>query len=435
MLQIFSTREISIFIWLSVLVIYVLFDKKFRESVTKILGNKIFIFGIATLLINTIIIVLILKKLSFWEIGFIKDTSFWFLFTAIGIFFNIQDAKNVTFFSNIIRENIKAIVVLEFVINFYTFPLFIELALFPIIFLTSTSQLLIEKDSSQTKVNSCLVKLLAFIGLFLIIFSFYKTIVDYKNFFSLVNLKTFILPLILTILSLPFFYILALYINYESYIKIVKNSHRKEKPSIVKTLIKDTFIYANINLDKLYRIRKYQGSFNSSKDSPADFIKNVSRKHKYVIGNTAKIKAFNDTKRVIECLSQNGIGKLDEWHKSYSGDDYYLSMTGYFQFGNDDISKIPNSLAYYLIGEETYIKQLELVLDIGFQQNRNEAIDKFIDVINRTFECLLIQKPNYLDESIKISHTYQNEFETYSIVIDYDKYEKMEKYVLRISTK
>ncbi len=134
-------------------------------------------------------------------------------------------------------------------------------------------------------------------------------------------------------------------------------------------------------------------------------------------------------------MSQNGIGKLDEWHKSYSGDDYYLSMTGYFQFGNDDISKIPNSLAYYLIGEETYIKQLELVLDIGFQQNRNEAIDKFIDVINRTFECLLIQKPNYLDESIKISHTYQNEFETYSIVIDYDKYEKMEKYVLRISTK
>ena len=255
MLQIFSTREISIFIWLSVLVIYVLFDKKFRESVTKILGNKIFIFGIATLLINTIIIVLILKKLSFWEIGFIKDTSFWFLFTAIGIFFNIQDAKNVTFFSNIIRENIKAIVVLEFVINFYTFPLFIELALFPIIFLTSTSQLLIEKDSSQTKVNSCLVKLLAFIGLFLIIFSFYKTIVDYKNFFSLVNLKTFILPLILTILSLPFFYILALYINYESYIKIVKNSHRKEKPSIVKTLIKDTFIYANSSVALIFSTR------------------------------------------------------------------------------------------------------------------------------------------------------------------------------------
>lgn len=144
---------------------------------------------------------------------------------------------------------------------------------------------------------------------------------------------------------------------------------------------------------------------------------------------------FNNTQKVIKNLSNNGIGKLDEWHKSYGGDDCYLSMTNYYQFGTDDITQIPNSLAYYLTGEEMYIKQLEIVLDKGYQQDKLKAIEKFIDIIKLTFDCLQIPTPTDLLESIIANKNYQRECDTHEITMIYEKFERIEKYQLSIITK
>lgn len=436
--QTFSTREIATFIWLSVLTIYVLWSKNVRDSVIeaiKSLGHRFFIIGLLSLSIYTLLSVFILQKLSCWDTILIKDTLFWFLFTAVSIFFSVHKAKDVTFFTNILKDNLKVIVVFEFLINLYTFPLLIELLLFPIIVLTSFPQGTTEEDSTKQKVNSCFEKLLSLIGLSMILFSIYKSVMDYESFFSVSNLRTFLLPFLLTILSLPYFYMLALYISYESYITVVKHLHRYENPKGVKDFIKATFKYANINLNTLSRIWKYQSLFNASEDDPFEYVKRVSQSPKYIIGNTAKLRTFNDIQRVIKSLSNNGIGKLDEWHKSYSGDDCYLSMTGYYQFGCGNITKIQNSLVYYLTGEETYIKQLDIELCVGYQQNKRDAITKFIDIIKQTFDSLMISIPDDLIESIFTDKKYQRECDTHNIILDYEKLERMEKYFLSIITK
>lgn len=292
-----------------------------------------------------------------------------------------------------------------------------------------------DNDREKIKLNSCLNIILSLIVICMLLFSIYKSIVNYEYFFSVSTLKSFLLPIILTLLSLPYYYGIVLYMRYESFIVVVKHTHRYENPLGVKDFIKATIKYANININTLGRIWKYQALFNASKDNAFDYVKKISQKPKYIIGDTAKLKIFNDIQRVIKFLSNNGIGKLDDWHKSYSGDDCYLSMTGYHQFGSDDITQIPNSLAYYLIGEEMYIKQLDLVLDIGYQQNKKEALMKFIDVIKLTFDSLMIPPPNDMINAIFKDGDYQKEYQTHSIIINYEKFERIEKYQLSIVTK
>ncbi len=121
------------------------------------------------------------------------------------------------------------------------------------------------------------------------------------------------------------------------------------------------------------------------KENPDEYIKRVAKKPKYIISDKAKLLKFNDIQTVINLLSEIGIGKLDEWHKSYAGDDCYLSMTNYHKFGIDDITKIPNTLALYLTGEETHINQLEVILDVGYEQDKDQAIETFTEVLRQIF--------------------------------------------------
>lgn len=437
-IQIFTTREISTFIWLIVISIFMVYNKNIRQcliGIIKAFGNRFIVVGVIYLITYTLLNIDLLVRVSYWEISMLKDTLFWFLFSGLIIFFSLYKAREVLYFSNLLKNNIKAVIIFEFIANLYTFNLFVELLIFPIIAFASIIEGYARKEPNLEKISLSLGKILTLIGFSMILFTVYKTVSDYNNFFSILNLKTFLLPIILTVLSLPYFYGLTLYMRYENFITVVKHTHRNENPTIINNLIKATFKYANLNINTLGRIWKYQINFNPLKDNPYNFIKTVSKKPKHHIANTAKLKMFNNIQSVIKTLSKNGIGKLDEWHKSYSGDEYYISMTNYYQFGSEDITQIPNSLAYYLTGEELYIKELELVLDIGYQQDKSKALEKFINVIELTFNCLLIPTPIDLTESIILNKKFERECNTNKIKVSYEKFVRIEQYKLNIITK
>ena len=407
-------------------------------GVIKAFFDKKLILPYSSLLLYILLIAFLLSRIGLWDMSLLKDTCIWVLFSGIVLFMNINKAENASYFSKIVKDNIRVVAIWEFAFNFYTFSLIWELVLIPVIFLFSSIQVFAEhsskKNSEHEKVVTLCKTILGVIGLSAICYVTYKTIVEYDLLFSFANLKSFLLPVFLTILTLPYFYGLALYINYDSFITIVKHLHRNENPSVSRGIIKATFKYANINLSTLKRIWKYQVHFNSSKDTPDKFIKEAARKPKYVISNVTKLKIFNDIQKVIEKLSNIGIGELSEWLKSYAGDDCYLSMTNYYQFGSDDITKIPNTLAFYLTGEETYIKQLDIVLYVGFQQNKDKALEKFAEVLELVFSNLSILMPNDLPESILANKEYLKQDDSHRVSLTYEKFERIENYTLSITT-
>ncbi|MFH7015860.1 hypothetical protein [Flavobacterium sp. FlaQc-47] len=120
---------------------------------------------------------------------------------------------------------------------------------------------LISENKDQYKPVFKLTKgIIALIGLFYVIFAIYKFIFYNENILSVHNLNALVLPILLTVLSIPFFYFLSLYSNYERLFLRVKfmnkdfEIQRKLKLQILKK--------ANVNLDALKKIDENLTGFN-----------------------------------------------------------------------------------------------------------------------------------------------------------------------------
>lgn len=264
-IDIFTTRELAFLIWLTIFcisIIFVEFTRKSFPSIIKSFFVKSIISIITLLTIYVFVSVVLLKLLTLWDTSLVKDTIFWFFGFAIVTLFNIPKAKEKGFFKSIILDSFKWTIFIEFLINFYTFSLTTELILLPLLLFITMTQTYSKSDPENENVTRFLTNIMTLIGLGILMYVLYKTITDYKIVFTKNNFYTFLLPLFLTILILPFFYFVALYMRYEElfvhadFLSNDKEKCRKLKLEILKTaklnLEKVTTINVNINKFDFY---------------------------------------------------------------------------------------------------------------------------------------------------------------------------------------
>ena len=109
-----------------------------------------------------------------------------------------------------------------------------------------------KKQSDYTQIINIIKNILSFIGICFVLYAFYKTVIDYKEIFSIHSIKELLLPLVLTTLYIPFLYLLALYINYEElFVRIGFNTDDKNSKRKLK---KEIFRVAKFNLNKLDKL-------------------------------------------------------------------------------------------------------------------------------------------------------------------------------------
>jgi hypothetical protein len=217
--KIFNNREIATVIWVFVLFFLLLIKKDIRASflnfIKALFQRKILIILFLITLYFTAITT-ILYYIKFWNITLLKDSIEWLLFTGILICFNAITAnKDEKFFRTIIKENINLIIILEFIINTYTFPLLVELLLIPLLTIIILSGEVAKTNPKHKPVEKLMNNLQIILGMIILFSVIYKTIADFANFWNISTLKSFLLPPILTILFLPFTYLFVLYSRYE----------------------------------------------------------------------------------------------------------------------------------------------------------------------------------------------------------------------------
>lgn len=263
LLTIFSTRELSILIWISIGLIAIMFSSKMREGlggVLKILFGTTILAILTALIVYVSLILFLLYKLELWNFSLLKDTLFWFFTTALVLLFNINKAKTSGYFKNIIKENIKWAIAVEFIVNFYTFSLLKELVLVPSMIFLASIQAVASTDKKNIQVSKLLGNILSFIGILLIAFIVYKTFTNYQEILTFHTLFSFLLPPFLTVLLIPFLYLLAIYMNYEELfvrIKFLTNDNKRKQ-----LLKREILLVANINLSRLILISKNLNKFN-----------------------------------------------------------------------------------------------------------------------------------------------------------------------------
>ena len=242
--------------WIAVIVLAVILSKlrNLFIPIVKILTSKLFLIIFALIGIYLFRIIHLFKQFDVWQNSNLKDVLFWFFTIGLILVFKINDAKSNKYFKGIFLSAIKWTIVLEFVVNLYSFSLLTEIIILPVLVFLAMTQAVADMDEKHKIVSKFLQNIIITAGLTILSFSLYKTIVKFDDILTFQNLVSLLLPSIITIIFIPFIYFLALYSIYESFfIHLGFMTKKKDEVKETKMLI---LRIANINLETLVRIEK-----------------------------------------------------------------------------------------------------------------------------------------------------------------------------------
>lgn len=231
-MEILSTREWAITIWGTVFFIWVLTQRKIRESlwnVIKILMGKHLrrFFMVITFYVAGI--TLVFYQLPYWNNMYLKDILLWFIFSGISYCVNSITKSDTDYLKSTLKENFRIIVVIEYFMGIFTFKLWIELLIIPAITILVLMNVVAEHEEKYRTVHRLINIVLALIGWWMLWGAVSVGLEEYKELNAMTTLISFLIPIAYTILILPLEYGLAIYSGYEQIFVIMKIRDNQDK--------------------------------------------------------------------------------------------------------------------------------------------------------------------------------------------------------------
>lgn len=235
-MSILSTREWATLIWGCIFMLYVLCHREIRKS----LWNVIVIFFDKKLrilweiiLLYVLTITIVFCYLPIWENIYIKDIIIWFLFSGLIYCMNaVLSEADETYIKKILKDNLKFTMILEFFMSTFTFNIWIELAIIPVITIITVMNVIAERKEEYKSVHKLLDSALAIAGFWI----FYETIKiginEYKQLNIINTLVSFMIPIAYLLLIIPLEYALELYSKYE--LLFLRMTFKEEKDKKTK---------------------------------------------------------------------------------------------------------------------------------------------------------------------------------------------------------
>ncbi|MDP2189161.1 MAG: hypothetical protein Q8J69_10820 [Sphingobacteriaceae bacterium] len=253
-----SNRELALLFWFGSVLTAVFIWNKGRSSIRELL--KILLSGIVIKVLAFMILYLFcMVNLIHWLVDLgpqhVKDVLFWMFSVGLVMLFNLSKYKSLEEFKLLIFDAVRFTILIEFIVSFHSFSLITELMLMPFITILALMQVATETKESTRYFAKGVQNVINYILVAIFVFALYKTIVNYEEVLSFTNLISLLLPSTLTILFLPYVYILTLYMAYEDY--FIHLDFMTKEMAKVKLLKRAIMRHANLNLDKLARVRQH----------------------------------------------------------------------------------------------------------------------------------------------------------------------------------
>ncbi len=259
-IELFTTREQAIFIWIAFFIIWAVFQKNIRTAILglfKAFLQKQIAIAFTVMFFYVALIVYLFSQIQLWEAVLLKDTIFWLLGTAFVLFMNLnKTSENEHYFKNIISENLKLLLVLVFIINFYTFHLLVELILVPLILFIVMMNAVAESKDEYMPIKKLTDFIMVTWGIFIAVFAIASALGDYHSLLTADNLRTFLLPLFLTLAFLPFLYGFAVFMAYENIFVRLNISVGKRDENLARKAKRKIFRAFGLNLGRLNKFSK-----------------------------------------------------------------------------------------------------------------------------------------------------------------------------------
>lgn len=257
LISIFGTRELAYLSWLAIIICLIISSPKLRKSAWNVLRALFNLkFNIIYLLTlgHFYGLVYVLSIFGFWDKSLLKDTIYWVLLSASMLMYRIATNKApLNFLKNAIKDNVKLSVFLSFIMTLATFNFWIEFIAIPILVLLVGMHTVAQYKKEHAPVRKILDILGQIASVLLLIYLVYFAIGHYSEHLNIQTLKEFTLPIILTILFIPFLAVLNLYVQYEDIATLLKRKS-KNKLQYYQWLF-SALIFFNFNIKGVIRWR------------------------------------------------------------------------------------------------------------------------------------------------------------------------------------
>ena len=236
MMTILSTREWATIIWAVLLLAFVLRNRECRKGIRNVIKQffapKLRML-LEIILLYVLIITVIFFYLPLWENIYIKDIIIWFLCSGFAICMNsVSNEADEKYIKYVLKDNLKMTIILEFIMSTFTFNIWIELVIIPIITIITVMNVMAERKEEYRTVHKLLDFVLVVAGFWILYETIKIGVNEYKELNVLNTLVSFMIPIVYLILITPLEYALELYSKYETL--FVRMTFKEEKNKKVK---------------------------------------------------------------------------------------------------------------------------------------------------------------------------------------------------------
>jgi hypothetical protein len=215
-----NNRETAMLVWTGIALIWMLRNRDLRRS----LGS------LARTVLQPVILLPVLALAAYvagclwlgaqveaWNWRLINETIWWFLATGFVLLFGAtRVAEEDDFFLRTAKRALTITIFAEFFVNLVVMPFWAEFLLVPILTFVVLVQVFVEHKDEMSAVKKLADNLSALIGLGLFAFVVLSLINNPSQLAPLDGLRSLLLPVVLTLLSLPFIYLTGLWVAYDS---------------------------------------------------------------------------------------------------------------------------------------------------------------------------------------------------------------------------
>lgn len=367
-MDVLNTREQASLIWLAIIAIW-LTTKKIDlwvmvAGLARVFFVPVIMRSIALMVVYIALCVWLLAQLDLWTLANLKTTILWSLTFALVLMMDVrrfsEDASRSL--TGQLKELFGATILIQFLAEFYTFALWIELMLVPV-----ASFLVLSPTVTKGKPEFAIVErffgvLSALIGFIVLGHAVWQVIAHFRGFATADTAREFAVPLILSLLLAPFLYALNMRVMVDTTLRHLDRQIKDEKLRRYAAL--RGILAFGFNADLMRRWRRNLSLRDNGPETKEavrlsiDRVKELRRRELYPpeVDIDDGWSPYEATRFLVE----EGL-VCGDWHPTWTETDWNASSP-YFEI---DGSGWKNNIAYYVDGTEHAATRLRLTLHIN----------------------------------------------------------------------
>lgn len=402
-----NNREIAFLIWMAIAFAFLWAKDKsgnFRQGLRRIM-QAFFVrpilvsLALASLWIG--LCVAVLSRVGIWDSGNLKTTLVWAVTFAFVTLFDINRiSEDEAFFKQTLRDTVGATTLVVFIAELYSFPLLVELLLWPVLALMTGVQTYSEKKKEYEVSHRLASAILTTAGLAFFIYGIFGAVTEFKDFATWNNVRELFIPILLSVTYLPFIYAATVYFSYErtfgAFAVLIKDD------SLRKYARRQAMLRLRLDRESLQRWKRQVGLFPpATRAEVRDLIVEVKRLRKREQHPPAVPEEAGWNPHLATHFLAADSLTTNDYHRLYDGE--WGASSKMLPIGSADFLK--DNIAYYIEGDEIAAKRLKLKLHVNHLSEAVQSEAHFLGVCEHLLRIAASCEEQAILEKIFTSQT------------------------------